>query len=173
MLWKAHACLSCPTAGRLCEEGPPKAGRTPAANRASGRVQSSPLPASLAGRSLASRAYHQWPVDKSRRGVRRLPRRVWFSLVAHDSGDVTALGDFFQMSRWGSQSINLDKYILAPNSFRSSFLVLVDTPRQVNLTVNPGVRRRLGHSFALGSSICGSAREAQARSAKAGKGGGP
>ena len=76
---------------------------------------------------MASRAYYQWPVDKSRREVRRLPRRFWFSLVAHDSDDVTALGDFFQMGRWGSQSMDLDEFILAPNSFRL-LLILVDTP---------------------------------------------
>jgi hypothetical protein len=29
------------------------------------------------------------------------------------------------------------------------FLVFVGTPRQVDLTVNPGVLQRLGHSFAL------------------------
>lgn len=61
--------------------GSPKAGRTSAANRASVGVQSSPLPASLAGRfigiqgllSVASRQE-----QKSRREVRRLPPRFWF-----------------------------------------------------------------------------------------------
>ena len=127
MLWRAHASLSCPAAGRLCDEvrqrlveHPPPTGR-----RLEFRVARSPqaLPVVL----LASRAYYQWPVDKSRREVRRLPRRFWFSLVAHDSDDVTALGDFFQMGRWGSQSMDLDECILAPNSFRL-LLILVDTP---------------------------------------------
>ena len=106
---EAHASLSCPTVTHLCDQVRQRlAGHPPPTRRRlEFRVACSPhaLPVVL----LVPRAYYQWPVHKSRRGVRRLPRRVWFSLVAHDSGDVTALGDFFQMSRWGSQSMDLDE----------------------------------------------------------------
>jgi hypothetical protein len=92
-----------------------------AANRASVRVQGSPLPASLAGGFIGIHwAYYQWPVHKSRREVHRLPRRFWFPLVAHDSDDVITLGDFFQMSLPVGATVNGSRRMyLTPNSFPS------------------------------------------------------
>jgi hypothetical protein len=110
--------------------GSPKAGRTSAANRASVGVQSNPRPASLAVVLLASRAYYQWPVDKSRRAEEKSVgcHLGSGSMVAHDSDDVTALGDFFQISiPVAILSVDLDECILAPNSFRL-LLILVDMP---------------------------------------------
>lgn len=49
-------------------------------------------------------------------------------MVAHDSDDVTALGDFFPISiPVAILSVDLDECILAPNSFRL-LLILVDMP---------------------------------------------
>ena len=147
MLWRAHAPLSCPTAGRLCEEVRQRLAEhlPPTGRRLEFRIARSPqaLPVVL----LASRAYHQWPVDKSRREVRRLPPRFWFSLVAHGSDDVTALGDFFQMSIPVAITVN--------GSRRMYF-----GPELVPLTLNlggqaskldgePGVLWRLGQTLPL------------------------
>jgi hypothetical protein len=166
MLWRAHAPLSCPIAGRLCEEVRQRLAEhpPPTGHRLAFRVARSPqaLPVIL----LVSRAYYQWPVHKSRREARRLPRRFWSSLVAHDSDDVTALGDFFQMSIPVAITVNGSRRMYFGPELVPITLNLGGHARQVNLTLNPGVLRRLSHSFTLGSSICGSAREAQARSAR-------
>ena len=124
---------------RLAEHQPPTE------RRVEFRVARSPqaLPVVL----LASRAYSQWPVHKSKREVRRLPPRFWFSLVAHDSDDVTALGDFFQMSIPVAITVN--------GSRRMYF-----GPELVPLTLNlggqaskldgePGVLWRLGQTLPL------------------------
>lgn len=104
-------------------EPPPPTGR-----RLEFRVARSPqaLPVVL----LASRAYYQWPVDKSRRAEEKSVgcHLGSGSMVAHDSDDVTALGDFFQISiPVAILSVDLDECILAPNSFRL-LLILVDMP---------------------------------------------
>jgi hypothetical protein len=102
--------------------GSPKAGRTSAANRASVRVQSSPLPLSLAGGFIGIQGltYYQWPAHNSRREFHRLPIRFWFPLVAHDSDDVITLGDSFQMSLPVGATVNGSRRMyLTPNSFPS------------------------------------------------------
>lgn len=71
-----------------------------------------------------------------------------FPLVTRAGGDVTTLGDTFQMS--------LPVAITVKGSGRLYFdlefvPLVVDRPRDVRLTVNPGFLWRLGHGFAAGS----------------------
>ena len=73
-----------------------------------------------------------------------------FPLVTDTGGHVTTLGDFFQMS--------LPVGITVRGSGRMYFdlefvPLVVDKPRHVNLTVNPGILWKLGHGFAAGSRI--------------------
>jgi len=73
-----------------------------------------------------------------------------FPLVTNGGGHVTTLGDYFQMS--------LPVGITFNGSGRTYFdlefvPLVVDRPRQINLTVNPGILWRLGHGFAAGSRI--------------------
>ena len=75
---------------------------------------------------------------------------VGFPLVTHDGDDVTTLGDFFQVS--------LPVAITVSGFGRMYFDIefvplIVDRPREIRLTVNPGILWRLGHGFAAGSRI--------------------
>ncbi|HWB86581.1 MAG TPA: hypothetical protein VG675_20730 [Bryobacteraceae bacterium] len=73
-----------------------------------------------------------------------------FPLVTTAGGDVTTLADSFQMS--------LPVAITVSGSGRMYFdlefvPLIVDSPREVRLTVNPGILWRLGHGFAVGSRV--------------------
>ena len=73
-----------------------------------------------------------------------------FPLVTDAGGDVTTLGDFFQMS--------LPVAITVSGSGRMYFdlefvPLVVDRPRDIKLTVNPGLLWKVGHGFAIGSRI--------------------
>ena len=73
-----------------------------------------------------------------------------FPLVTRTGDDVTTLGDYFQMG--------LPIGITVTGSGRLYFdlefvPLVVDKPRQVSLTVNPGILWRLGHGFAAGSRV--------------------
>ena len=73
-----------------------------------------------------------------------------FPLVTDGGGHVTTLGDFFQMG--------LPVGITVSGSGRMYFdlelvPLIVDKPRQVNLTVNPGILWKLGRGFAAGARI--------------------
>jgi hypothetical protein len=73
-----------------------------------------------------------------------------FPLVTTNGGVVTTLGDFFQMG--------LPVGITVSGSGRMFFdlefvPLVVDKPRQVVLTVNPGLLWRLGHGFSAGSRV--------------------
>jgi hypothetical protein len=75
---------------------------------------------------------------------------VGFPLVTHDGVVVTTLGDFFQVS--------LPVAITVSGFGRMYFDIefvplIVDRPREIRLTVNPGILWRLGHGFAAGSRI--------------------
>lgn len=138
MLGRADAPLSCPTAGRYARRFAKgwQNLRRQTGRRLEFRVARAPQALQVV--LLASRAYYQWPVDKSRRAEEQKSRRAEEksvgchlgsgSMVAHDSDDVTALGDFFQISiPVAILSVDLDECILAPNSFRL-LLILVDMP---------------------------------------------
>jgi hypothetical protein len=73
-----------------------------------------------------------------------------FPLVTRTGDDTTTIRDFFQMS--------LPVGINVSGSGRMYFDLefvpaVVDRPRQVNLTVNPGILWKLGHGFAAGSRV--------------------
>ena len=73
-----------------------------------------------------------------------------FPLVTRTGDDTTTIRDFFQMS--------LPVGINVSGSGRMYFDLefvpaIVDRPRQVNLTVNPGLLWRFGHGFAAGSRV--------------------
>src|SRR5215813_7436331 len=73
-----------------------------------------------------------------------------FPLVTKDGGNVTTLGDSFQMS--------LPVGITVKGSGRLYFDLefvphVVDKPREINLTLNPGILWRLGHGFAAGCRV--------------------
>ena len=70
-----------------------------------------------------------------------------FPLVTHDGGDVTTLSDNFQMS--------LPVGITVRGSGRMYFDLefvphVIDKPREITLTVNPGILWRLGHGWSAG-----------------------
>ena len=73
-----------------------------------------------------------------------------FPLVTYGGGDVTTLGNVFQ--------IGLPVAITVKGSGRMYFdlefvPLIVDRPRDVKLTVNPGILWKLGHGFAAGSRV--------------------
>lgn len=75
---------------------------------------------------------------------------IGLPLVTRDGGNVTTLGDFFQ--------IGLPVAITVSGHGRMYFdlefvPLIVDRPRQINLTVNPGILWRVGHGFAVGSRV--------------------
>jgi hypothetical protein len=73
-----------------------------------------------------------------------------FPLVTTDGGTVTTLGDTFQMG------LPIGITVTGPGRlFFDLELVplVVDRPRQVKLTVNPGILWRLGHGFSAGSRV--------------------
>jgi hypothetical protein len=73
-----------------------------------------------------------------------------FPLVTRVGGDVTTLGDSFQMSLPVAITVSGSGRMYFDLEFVPS---VVDRPRQVNLTVNPGILWRLGHGFAAGSRV--------------------
>jgi hypothetical protein len=73
-----------------------------------------------------------------------------FPIVTHAGGDTTTIADFFRMS--------LPVAITVSGSGRMYFDLefvptVVDRPRDVTLTVNPGLLWRLGHGFAAGARV--------------------
>jgi hypothetical protein len=73
-----------------------------------------------------------------------------FPLVTHGDGDTTTIADYFRMS--------LPVAITVSGSGRMYFDLefvptVVDRPRDVTLTVNPGLLWRLGHGFSAGSRV--------------------
>jgi len=73
-----------------------------------------------------------------------------FPLVTDSGGTVTTIADFFQMSLPVGITVNGSGRMY----FDLEFVPLVvDRPRQVNLTVNPGILWRVGHGFSIGSRI--------------------
>jgi len=73
-----------------------------------------------------------------------------FPLVTYDGAHVTTLGDTFQVS------LPVAITVSGPGRmyFDLEFVpVIVDRPREVHLTVNPGILWRLGHGFAAGSRV--------------------
>ncbi len=73
-----------------------------------------------------------------------------FPLVTHAVGDVTTIADFFRMS------LPIAITVSGPGRlyFDLEFVpTVVDRPRDVTLTVNPGFLWRLGHGFAAGSRV--------------------
>ena len=75
---------------------------------------------------------------------------VGFPLVTYGGGDVTTLGDTFQASLPVAITVNGPGRMY----FDLEFVPLVvDSPRDVRLTVNPGFLWRLDHGFAAGSRV--------------------
>ena len=73
-----------------------------------------------------------------------------FPLVTHDGGKVTTLGDYFQMSLPVGISVSGTGRMF----FDLEFVPLVvDRPRDIRLTVNPGILWKLGHGFAAGCRV--------------------
>jgi hypothetical protein len=72
---------------------------------------------------------------------------VGFPLVTHDGGNVTTLGDDFRASLRVAITVSGSGRMYFDLEFVPS---VVDRPRQVNLTLNPGILWRLGHGFAAG-----------------------
>jgi hypothetical protein len=73
-----------------------------------------------------------------------------FPLVTHDGGNVTTLGDSFQMS--------LPVGITVRGSGRMFFDFefvphVVDKPREITLTVNPGILWKLGRGWSAGCRV--------------------
>jgi hypothetical protein len=73
-----------------------------------------------------------------------------FPLVTKDGGNVTTLSDNFQMSLPVAITVSGPGRMYFDLEFVPS---VVDSPRRVNLTVNPGILWRLGHGFAAGSRV--------------------
>jgi hypothetical protein len=75
---------------------------------------------------------------------------VGFPLVTRNGSEVTTLGDFFQIS------VPVAITVSGPGRmyFDLEFVpLIVDKPRDVRLTVNPGLLWRLGHGFAAGCRV--------------------
>jgi len=73
-----------------------------------------------------------------------------FPLVTRIGDDVTTLADSYQMS------LPVGINVSGPGRMYFDLELVptvVDRPRQVNLTVNPGILWRLGHGFAAGSRV--------------------
>ena len=73
-----------------------------------------------------------------------------FPLVTHAGGDVTTIADVFRMS------LPIAITVSGPGRmyFDLEFVpTVVDRPRDIALTVNPGFLWRLGHGFAAGSRV--------------------
>lgn len=73
-----------------------------------------------------------------------------FPLVTTNGGNVTTLGDDFQMS------LPIGLTVSGPGRMYFDLELVplvVDQPRQVKLTINPGILWRLGHGFAAGSRV--------------------
>jgi hypothetical protein len=73
-----------------------------------------------------------------------------FPLVTRNADDVTTLGDSFQMSLPVGITVKGEGRMYFDLEFVPA---VVDKPRQINLTVNPGILWRLGHGFAAGSRV--------------------
>ena len=73
-----------------------------------------------------------------------------FPLVTHAGNEVTSIADSYQMSLPVGINVSGPGRMYFDLEFVTA---VVDKPRQVNLTVNPGLLWRLGHGFAAGSRI--------------------
>ena len=73
-----------------------------------------------------------------------------FPLVTHAGGDVTTIADFFRMSLPVAITVSGHGRLYFDLEFVPT---VVDRPRDVTLTVNPGFLWRLGHGFAAGSRV--------------------
>jgi hypothetical protein len=73
-----------------------------------------------------------------------------FPLVTHAGGDVTTIADDFRMSLPVAITVSGPGRMYFDLEFVPT---VVDKPRDVTLTVNPGFLWRLGHGFAAGSRV--------------------
>jgi hypothetical protein len=73
-----------------------------------------------------------------------------FPLVTHAGGDVTTIGDVFRMSLPVAITVSGPGRMYFDLEFVPT---VVDRPRDITLTVNPGFLWRLGHGFAAGSRV--------------------
>ena len=70
-----------------------------------------------------------------------------FPLVTHDSDNTTTLGDTFQMSLPVAITVNGSGRMYFDLEFVPH---VIDKPREITLTVNPGILWRLGHGWSAG-----------------------
>ena len=75
---------------------------------------------------------------------------VGFPIVTHAGGDVTTLGDDFQISLPVAITVSGHGRMYFDLEFVPA---IVNSPREVNLTVNPGILWKLGHGFAAGARL--------------------
>ena len=73
-----------------------------------------------------------------------------FPLVTHAGGDVTTIADVFRMSLPVAITVSGTGRLYFDLEFVPT---VVDKPRDITLTVNPGFLWRLGHGFAAGSRV--------------------
>ena len=73
-----------------------------------------------------------------------------FPLVTHAGGDVTTIADVFRMSLPVAITVSGPGRMYFDLEFVPT---VVDRPRDITLTVNPGFLWRLGHGFAAGSRV--------------------
>jgi hypothetical protein len=73
-----------------------------------------------------------------------------FPLVTHAGGDVTTIADDFRMSLPVAITVSGPGRMYFDLEFVPT---VVDKPRDITLTVNPGLLWRLGHGFAAGSRV--------------------
>jgi len=73
-----------------------------------------------------------------------------FPLVTRAAGDTTTINDFFRMSLPVAITVSGPGRLYFDLEFVPT---VVDRPRDVTLTVNPGFLWRLGHGFAAGSRV--------------------
>ena len=75
---------------------------------------------------------------------------VGFPIVTRDADNVTTLADNFQVSLPVAITVSGSGRMYFDLEFVPS---IIDSPRRVTLTVNPGLLWRLGHGFSAGSRI--------------------
>jgi hypothetical protein len=73
-----------------------------------------------------------------------------FPLVTHAGGDVTTIADFFRMSLPVAITVSGPGRMYFDLEFVPT---VVDSPRDITLTVNPGFLWRFGHGWAAGSRV--------------------